>query len=144
MRRCCSTCRSASMTTSWPTRAPQRRRSTSWSRIGKRCSRTKVRSSLNELQVSRPLVGGPPLYRIPIREQQVSHEHSCRQSRCQDPTSTCTAVRRDVRQSNCLAVHYPVGTTAAGDQHFPAAVDDPALVHQLSGQSSECRAEVCR
>src|SRR3954471_2804533 len=46
MRRCCSTCRSASMTTSWPTRAPPRRRSTCWSRIGKRCSRTKVRSSL--------------------------------------------------------------------------------------------------
>src|SRR5229473_2797938 len=46
MPRCCSTCRSACMTTSWPTRGPQRRRSTFWSRIGKRCSRTKARSSL--------------------------------------------------------------------------------------------------
>src|SRR5256885_9813702 len=44
MRRCCSTCRSASMTTSWPTRAPPRRRSICWSRIGKRCSRTKART----------------------------------------------------------------------------------------------------
>src|SRR3981189_2852562 len=48
MRRCCSTCRSASMTTWWPTRAPQRRHSTYWSRIGRRCSRTKVRSSLTK------------------------------------------------------------------------------------------------
>src|ERR1700692_4401820 len=46
MRNCCSTCRSASMTMSWPTRGQRRKRSIFWSRIGKRCSRKRVRSSL--------------------------------------------------------------------------------------------------
>src|ERR1700738_2185906 len=46
MRNCCSTCRSASMTTWSPTRARRRKRSIFWSRIGKRCSRKRVRYNL--------------------------------------------------------------------------------------------------
>ena len=38
-----------------------------------------------------------------------------------------------------LAVHRADDRPAAGDQHLPADLDDPAVLHQLPGQPAQCR-----
>ena len=113
MPSCCSTCRSASMTTSWPTRAPPRRRSTCWSRTGPKVfeDEGKIVACSTPQRSSRPLSGRETAFPKPLTRSvndEVSHEARLpsRAVAAQRPRRFAVRLRRPVRPGHRLAVHH--------------------------------------
>ena len=138
---CCSTCRSACMTTSSPTRERRRRRSICWSRTGTRSSRRKARSRRKLLEfalVPRLRCGGRA--GTPIRGRQACWTGASLSFRSELSRRGRAAVARQLArpvgpEPSPGSSSRPTIVLLLAINIFPADLDDPAVVHELTSRT---------
>ncbi len=143
------------MTMSSPTRARRSRRSTSWSRIGPKCSRKRAKRSRSASAASPPTPAQQvsPVLSFRGDRRTLHHAHvqatrpnhtpkpsaddrhpssrrSCRPHRRSVGVRRAAARAQPVGSHRCLAVRRTDHRPFARDQYLPADLDDQVVLHQ--------------